>query len=82
MKIRYLLKEQRIKRGFSTRKLAAQAKIHHTTINSIELCRNDGSIENWIKIQKALKIKDCDMWEIITATKYLKRLKKIQNLLK
>ena len=72
MKVRYLLKEIREKKGLSKAGLAKLIGIKHPTIIRIEKCQLDGSIETWQKIQTALKIPSNQMWAIITETKYIK----------
>lgn len=71
MKIRHLLIEARNKKGFSTVGLAKAAGLTHGAVVHLERCTNEGSLETWRKIQKALKIKDADMWPLINETKYI-----------
>ena len=80
MKIRYLLKETRIKKGFSKAGLARAAGLTHVAIIHLETCENEGNIGTWKKIQKALKVKDADMWALINETKYIEAKKKIDKI--
>lgn len=76
MKIRYLLKEAREKRGFSKSGLARAIGSTHVAIVLLESCENEGNITTWKKIQKALKIKDAEMWPLINETKYIENKKR------
>lgn len=76
MKIRYLFKETREKKGFSKAGLARAAGLTHVAIVLLESCENEGNIGTWKKIQKALKVKDADMWALINETKYIENKKK------
>lgn len=82
MKIRYLLIEARNKRGFTKAGLAKAAGLSsHVAIINLENCVNAGDISTWKKIQKALKIKDADMWPIINETKHIENKKKVDKII-
>lgn len=69
--------EARNKRGLSKSGLAKAAGLSsHVAIINLENCVNVGDINTWKKIQKALKVKDSDMWPLINETKYIENKKK------
>lgn len=71
--VRPLLIEARKKQKLTTKELAEKIKVDNSCIYLLEHNQRDGTISLWKRIQKALSLKDKDVWVIIKTTKRIKQ---------
>lgn len=68
--MRLNLKKQRLQQGFYKQEdFAVKIGISASSYNLLELGKRNTTLKTWRKIQKELKIKDSDMWNVINKDK-------------
>ena len=71
--VRPLLIDARKKTGMSVKDLADRVGVDPSYIFLLEQNKKTATVDVWLKIQEALKLKDRDMWNIINTTKRINR---------